>query len=255
VPCVERAGAAESHPMPGPLEILCDDEDLIVVHKPSGLSVHRGLGAERDTVLTALRAQGLGALHPVHRLDRATSGVLVLGRSPDAARALGRAFAQGAVAKAYVALVRGTPPERTEVDYAIPCDEGGHKVDARTVIERIATVLIAASTLREAHYSLVRAWPETGRFHQVRRHLKHLGHPVVGDANYGRSEHNRLCRACFGLSRLALHAARISLPHPRHGGRVHWLASLPEDLAQPLGRMGFSGELLRNIAQLARSLE
>ena len=218
--------------------ILYQDEVLLAVLKPSGLLVHRGLGADRDTLLGRLGRLGLGPLHPVHRLDRGTSGVLLLARTPEAARRLSAAWSEGRCRKRYLALVRGQPPAQATIDHPIAVDEAGPKVDAVTTIETLATVTVAGSPLREARYSFVRAQTAPGRFHQVRRHLKHLGHPVVGDANYGRSEHNRLCAERFGLRRLALHALSLELPHPRDGRGVRIVAPIPDDLGLPLGAMG-----------------
>ena len=223
--------------------ILHEDDTLLVVHKPSGLLVHRGLGTDRDTVMARLAQLVPGPLFLVHRLDRGTSGVLVLARTREAARLLSDSWSAGKCRKDYLALARGQPPPEALVDHPIPADEAGPRVAARTRIETLATVTIWGSPLREKRYSLVRATTEQGRFHQVRRHLKHLGHPVLGDANYGRSEHNRLCAERFGLRRLGLHALSIVLPHPYRGGPVRFVASLPEDLRMPLAAMGFALDL------------
>src|SRR5262249_44825629 len=156
---------------------------------------------------------------PVHRLDRGTSGVIVFARSSEAARTLHEAFERGAVDKRYVALVRGEPLPSVVVDHPLPRREGGPRVDASTEIETLwagdvdlAALGVAADPrLRPVQrYALVAARPKTGRLHQVRRHLKHVGHPVVGDANYGRGEHNRALAAAVGLTRLALHAQSIA---------------------------------------------
>jgi tRNA pseudouridine65 synthase len=107
----------------------------------------------------------------------------------------------------------------------------------------LQTVTVAfrdrAGVAREQRYALVEARPRTGRLHQVRRHLKHAGHPLVGDVNHGRVEHNRWCRDHYGLERLALHAAALSFDHPGTGARAHFQAPLPPDLLLPLRRMGF----------------
>jgi tRNA pseudouridine65 synthase len=231
------------------LTVLLDAGDVLVVGKPSGVPVHRGATSEGDTILARCRAAGLGRVHPVHRLDRGTSGALVLARTAEAARALGEAWTSDRVEKTYHALVRGAlpppsalgarAPEWMLVDHPIPADEGAPRVPARSRVRGLATIEVPASPLRERRYSLVEVRPETGRFHQVRRHLKHLGHPVIGDANYGRSEHNRLLAREIGLRRLALHASRISieLADPSRSFAVD--APLPDDLASPLARLGF----------------
>ena len=168
-------------------------------------------------------------VHPVHRLDRATSGVLVMALSPDAARALSAAWEAG-VRKRYVALVRGLAPEEGVVDHPVPRTEGGPRVPAVTWFRRLAAL--------EGPYSVVEAEPRTGRLHQIRRHMKHLSHPLIGDVNYGKGEHNRLFRERWGLRRLALHASAMVFPHPRTGAEVFVVAPPPDDLAGPLERLG-----------------
>lgn len=236
--------------MSGPLgevPVLFDDDDLLVVAKPGGVAVHRGMCREGPFLVDLLRAQLGTSPHPVHRLDRGTSGALLVAKHGASARALSGLFAHGDVEKSYVALVRGRPPASAFVDHALPNDEGGERVPAQTAVNRLASVRCDESPLRERSYSLVEAQPKTGRFHQVRRHLKHLGHPLIGDANYGRSEHNRWCRDRFGLSRLALHASRLRLPHPSTGEFIEVHAPLPRDLLEPLAAMGFGGAILEEL--------
>jgi tRNA pseudouridine65 synthase len=225
------------------VDIVYQDQSIVVVAKPAGLLVHRTDEApDRIAVLQLARdATGGAHLYPVHRLDRGASGVLVLARSSEAAAVLHQQFEDGRADKRYLAAVRGLPDESAVVDHPIPRREDGPRVPALTEIRRLATAttpLEAGDAEREQRYSLVEARPRSGRLHQIRRHLKHLGHPVLGDVNYGRSEHNRLCRERFGLVRLALHAASLSFDHPHTGERVHFEAPLPADLREPLERMG-----------------
>jgi tRNA pseudouridine65 synthase len=145
----------------------------------------------------------------------------------------------GRACKRYLVLVRGVPPDEGIVDHPIPRREGGPRVPARTAYRRLCTLVVAAGQ-REPRYSLCEARPHSGRLHQIRRHLKHLGHPVLGDASYGRAEHNHLCRDRYGLDRLALHAAALTLDHPTTGSPIHFAAPLPPDLRAPLERMGFA---------------
>jgi tRNA pseudouridine65 synthase len=228
-----------------PLVVLYQDGDLVVVAKPAGLLVHpTDQAPDRVTVVQLARAAvGVAALHPVHRLDRGASGVLLLARSPDAVAHLQRQLEQGLADKRYLAAVRGMPPESGTIDHPIPRREDGPRVPARTDYRRLAVVSVSldpGETLRESRYALVEARPRSGRLHQIRRHLKHLGHPVLGDVNHGRSEHNRRCRERFGLDRLALHAMSLTIDHPTSGERVTFEAPLPDDLRGPLNRMGFS---------------
>jgi tRNA pseudouridine65 synthase len=216
------------------LPLVHIDEDLLVVDKPAGLLVHRtGLDAhETDTVLERLRAQlgeeaSLG-LAPAHRLDKGTSGVLVLARHPDAARALGFAFEQGQVAKRYVALVRGWPAEQIDLDHPLARDPeqastGQPRLPARTLFLRLARVewpFAVDARHATSRYALVEARPLTGRRHQIRRHLKQLAHPIVGDSTHGKGPHNRAVADWLGLTRLWLHAQALVLSHPRDGRRL-----------------------------------
>ncbi|HEU4406430.1 MAG TPA: pseudouridine synthase [Polyangiaceae bacterium] len=213
------------------MKLLYRDEHLAVVDKPSGLLVHRGWGDDERVALTEARDL-LGAyLYPVHRLDRGTSGALAFALTEAAASALHRAFEGGGVEKRYLALVRGVAPAEGLVDHPIPRREGGPRVPARTAFR-----LVGASPVERC--SLVEARPETGRLHQVRRHLKHLNHPVLGDANYGKGALNRHYRDAFGLARLALHAASIAFAHPLTGAPLFVEAPVPPDLAGPLAALG-----------------
>jgi tRNA pseudouridine65 synthase len=216
------------------LEILFVDDHLIVVNKPSGLLVHRGWANDDDVALFRVRDM-LGAhVYPVHRLDRGTSGALLFARSREAAATLTASFESRQVDKRYLALVRGEPPASGTIDHPIPrsAEEsaGAPRVPAVTHYK-----LVARSTVDRC--SLVLALPETGRGHQVRRHLRHLGHPLVGDVNYGRGEINRRYRAEYGLHRLALHALDLAFEHPVTRARIAVTASMPDDLGLALERL------------------
>lgn len=209
--------------------LLHRDDRLAAFAKPSGLLVHRGWGDD-DTVAVDLARAAMGVrVHPAHRLDRATSGVLLFALDPECAAALGRAFEAGLVRKTYLALVRGVAPEEGVIDNPVPKTEGGPRVPAVTAFRR-----------RHAgeRWSLVEARPRTGRLHQIRRHLKHISHPIVGDVNYGKGDINRLFRERYDLRRLALHAAEIGFLHPFSGEEITIRAPLPPDLEDPFTKLG-----------------
>jgi tRNA pseudouridine65 synthase len=213
------------------VELLFVDSHLVVAHKPSGLLVHRGWDDDEDVAMFRVR-DALGShVFPVHRLDRGTSGALLFARSKEAASLLSRAFQDGRVQKQYVALVRGTPPEQGTVDYPIQKREDGPRVPAQTHFR-----LLRRSPVDRC--SLVLAEPETGRLHQIRLHLRHINHPLVGDVKHGSGVINRHYRSTYGLHRLALHAHRISFPHPVTGSRIDVIAPMPDDLAEPLALLG-----------------
>jgi tRNA pseudouridine65 synthase len=218
------------------LEILHQDEAIAVVNKPSGMLVHRGWDQDPIVAMTVVRDRLGRYVHPVHRLDRPTSGALVFALSREHAASLGEAFRERNVSKRYIALVRGIAPAEVLVDSPVPKKPKGPRFEAQTEIRRLEKF--------EERYSLVEARPLTGRLHQIRRHLAHLSHPIIGDVNYGDGRHNRLFRQRFGLWRLALHAFEIDIPHPLDGRRLVVRAAIPADLAEPLERMGFDVEAL-----------
>ncbi len=214
-----------AHP---PLQILWRDDDLVAVYKPAGWLVHRtGLDAgETRFVMQALRDQLGQRVYPVHRLDKGTCGVLVMALHADATRALSQSFEHHQVEKRYLALVRGHAPAHVLVDHALrPDDAPPHAPvqPARTLLRCLARVELAeASDARfpTTRAALVEAMPETGRRHQIRRHLKHIAHPILGDATHGKGPLNRWWAERLGLQRLWLHAWQLTLPHPATGQRL-----------------------------------
>lgn len=220
-----------------PLTILYRDDDLIAVCKPAGVLVHRTPidAHESRFLLQALRDQIGVPVHPVHRLDKGTSGVVIFALHTQAARRLGAAFRAGLVQKTYVAVVRGWAPLHQDVDYPLD-DRPERRARPRTIRSRpaftevrcLARIELAAAVGRyaTARYSLVACRPRTGRQHQIRRHLKHLRHPVIGDATYGDGAHNRFFRHTLGITRLLLAASEIRLPHPSTATEVEIVAPL-----------------------------
>jgi tRNA pseudouridine65 synthase len=218
-----------------PIDLIFVDDAVVVANKPSGLLVHRGWGDDDDVALFRVRDM-LGAhVHPVHRLDRGTSGALLFARTREAAATLGRALESGRIDKSYLALVRGTPPDDGIIDHAIPKSEDGERVAAVTRFRRLARSPVDRC-------SLVLAQPETGRLHQIRRHMHHISHPIVGDVKHGSGEINRHYRARYGLHRLALHARSIAFDHPTTGERVVAHAPVPEDLSRALAALGLAAD-------------
>lgn len=213
------------------LEILYQDEVLVAINKPSGLLVHKSPIDKRETrfALQMVRDQIGQYVYPIHRLDKPTSGVLLFALSKEVARAISEQFLTNTIQKEYVAVVRGYTPKEGSIDYDLKVildakadkDRSDNKrpQPAITEYQRIATVELPYSVSRYpvARYSWVRLSPKTGRKHQLRRHMKHLLHPIVGDTKYGRGEHNRLFRARFDSHRLLLHASRLSFTHPVTG--------------------------------------
>ncbi|HEU0033515.1 MAG TPA: pseudouridine synthase [Kofleriaceae bacterium] len=189
----------------------------MVVDKPSGIATHRGWADDDDALLQLARDAVNAYVYPVHRLDRGASGIVLFALDKDAARAFSDAWDQAD--KTYLAITRGHPPTIV-LDHAIPRAPGEERVPAVTAIRTLETF---------GRYALVEAKPRTGRLHQIRRHLKHLSCPLIGDVRYGKGEHNRIFRTEHGLHRLALHAARLAVPHP-DGGVLDVTCPLAGDL-------------------------
>jgi len=227
--------------MLNPLTEIYRDQWLLAVHKPAGLLVHRSPIDKHETEFALQYARALNGgeyVYPVHRLDRPTSGVLLFARDPETARLVGQAMMAGEVSKTYLAMVRGWAPESGVIDHPLReepedrrrKDEPQPVREALTHFRRLATTEIPVAIERypTSRYSLVELQPKTGRKHQLRRHMKHISHPIIGDANHGRGRHNRYFAERFGEGRLMLAATHLRFIHPVTGEPVT-LYSLPEN--------------------------
>ena len=200
--------------------ILHRDTRCVAVNKPSGLSTHRGWDDSDDALLQRVRDEVGMYVYPIHRIDRGASGIVLFALDKPAARAFTDAWMGGEADKRYLAITRGHPPDHVVLDHPIPRAPGEDRVAAMTEIWRHETF---------GRYALVEARPHTGRLHQIRRHLKHLACPLIGDVRYGKGEHNRIFRTQHGLHRLALHATKLTVPHP-DGGLLVVECPLADDL-------------------------
>ena len=233
------------------LPIVYRDDWLIAIHKHAGLLVHRSALDRHETrfALQMLRDQIGQPVYPVHRLDKGTSGVLLFALDREVSRALNSQFERGEVTKTYLAIVRGHPPEAGEIDHPLAriADEHAGIVasaaaqPALTRYRRLATVELphAVDRYPTSRYALLELQPLTGRWHQLRRHLKHISHPIIGDATHGKGRHNRLFQDLFGCQRLLLAATEMQLKHPVNGQVLRLQAGLAEDFAAVIGRLGW----------------
>jgi tRNA pseudouridine65 synthase len=221
---------------------------MVVVDKPSGLLVHRSPIDRHETrfALQIVRDQLGQRVHPVHRLDKPTSGALVLALDPASARQLSQAFAGGAVTKTYLALVRGWPPLAGTIERPLAAVEderiGPQSLEpraARTDFQRLATYELPVRVDRypTSRYALVRLQPRTGRRHQLRRHLAGDSHPILGDSTYGKGRHNRLFAARFGARRLLLACTRLEFLQTPAGTPLVVDAPLAADFAAVVAQL------------------
>jgi tRNA pseudouridine65 synthase len=230
------------------LALIHQDDQLLAVHKPAGLLVHRSaLDAHADSdVVTLLRAQTGAPVWPVHRLDKGTSGVLLLARDQASARTLGAVFAAGSsgqpgsqdvARKRYLALVRGWPADAGEIAQPLARDPelpstGQALLPALTrwrVLQRLALPVTTDPRHADTRIALLELQPLSGRRHQIRRHMKAMAHPLIGDATHGKGPLNRAIAAHIGHARLWLHALALTVPHPATGLALRfWAAPGPE---------------------------
>jgi 23S rRNA pseudouridine1911/1915/1917 synthase len=228
-------------PPPSALKELYSDDQLLVLDKPAGLPIHPTARYHHGTLVSQLKEKGIDAF-PAHRLDRETSGIVVCGRTLEASQRLMEAFSGGGVHKQYLAIVEGTPPDTYEVDapiaegtelirIAVRIDPSGKPARTKFVVER-----------RFGAFAVVRAFPQTGRQHQIRIHSREAGFPLVGDKMYGPDPgyFDRFSKHCLEeeaweklrLPRHALHAAQIGFQHPTLKKIVSFESPLPDDLAE-----------------------
>jgi tRNA pseudouridine65 synthase len=237
--------------------LIYRDEHIVAVDKPTGLLVHRSPIDRHETrfALQMVRNQVGQHVYPVHRLDKPTSGVLLFGLSSDIAREISEQFAAGTVHKQYLAVVRGYCPQEDVIDY--PLKEQLDKIadkhsrrdkpaqEAVTHLRRLATVEIPIAVDRypQTRYSLVELRPETGRRHQLRRHMKHIGHPIIGDAKHGKGVHNRFFREHYDCPRLLLISAGLEFTHPVSGEKIVLQAQLDAPFRRVITAFGWQQAL------------
>ncbi|MCU7984945.1 tRNA pseudouridine(65) synthase TruC [Shewanella oncorhynchi] len=246
------------------IEILYEDEHLVAIHKPAGLLVHRSYLARRERFFAMQLTRDLVGCHvfPVHRLDRPTSGVLLFAKSSEVANALCEQFASHTIEKQYLALVRGNMHESGILDYAlkVELDELGDKnadpnkaaQEAVTAYEPLLNTEIPYQSGRypTSRFALVRLSPKTGRKHQLRRHMAHLRHPIVGDTTHGDGKQNAFFREHFGINRLWLIAKKLTFTHPITQTRLSIETELESEWETVFAELGWDEATLSQQAEL-----
>lgn len=238
------------------LKIIFEDEWLIAVDKPAKLLVHPSwiTAADEPTMMGLLKQQcSVDKLHTIHRLDRATSGVILVGKNLAVSQDLQSQFVHRSINKTYLCMTRGWTELAGQIDYPlIPkrdkfadplAQENPEAKEAQTDFRRLATVELdyAVGRYPKSRYSLVETKPRTGRKHQIRRHMKHLLHPIVGDTKYGEGRHNRLFREEYNIDRMLLMAIELSFTHPVTGIRQTLRAPVSREVDTLFCQLGWSG--------------
>lgn len=236
------------------LDILYRDDYLVAINKPAGLLVHRSDIDRHETrfALQLLRDQIGRRVFPLHRLDKPTSGVLLFALDSESARTVGMQFERDEIHKRYLAIVRGWTPESGLIDHPLSrqFDNYGRRFNAKNPAEALPAVTayrrLACTELTEAvdryattRYSLIELQPKSGRQHQLRRHLKHIAHPIIGDANWGKGIHNRFFQQRFNCHRLLLACTKLQLQHPRTGDALSIAAPLDDSFTHVIYALGW----------------
>ncbi|MEG0931693.1 pseudouridine synthase [Algoriella sp.] len=224
------------------LEILYQDEYIIAINKPSGLLVHKSFYA-RDAKIFAIQElrNQIGGQHvyPIHRLDRKTSGVLLFALDKEALKIMNDRFATREVEKKYLAILRGWSPDELTIDYDLTNDDGV-KQNAITYFRRLqkAEIELEFNNHPTSRYSLVEAIPETGRMHQLRKHFKHILHPILGSRPHGCNKQNKLWLENFELKGMMLHAHQLVFNHPITNERITLNATINEEFEKVADILG-----------------
>jgi tRNA pseudouridine65 synthase len=236
------------------LEILYQDEHYVAINKPSGLLVHKSM-IDKDEIYFAmqmLRDQLGMYVYPLHRLDKPTSGVLLFALSSEAARVMSELFSVHAMEKRYIAIVRGYLEEEGIIEHALShkhdkmtdakAKEDKEPQEAMTHYKSLARVELphAIGKYAQTRYSLVELTPKTGRKHQLRRHMKHISHHILGDTKYGRGEHNSFVRQQYSCNRLMLHAMTLEVMHPYTKEKLEIVAPLDTTFIKMFEIFGWS---------------
>jgi tRNA pseudouridine65 synthase len=224
------------------LNILYRDEHLIAINKPHGLLVHRSpIAADAEEfALQLLRDQVGLKVNPAHRLDRATGGVLLFALSKEIEIAMQQQFSDNQVQKKYLAIVRGHTPDTEDIDYPLR-KENGALQEAFTAYKTInrAELQVPLGKHETSRYSLLEIEPASGRMHQIRKHLSHVNHPIIGDTTHGCNKQNKLFKEKWAMSTLLLHAAKLSFIHPVNNNEVDIIAPVNAEFNRIMNLMSW----------------
>lgn len=226
---------------PPRLIIIARDQSLIAINKPAGLLVHKSAidFHEQHNAQEILQRQITSEVFPAHRLDKPTSGVLLFALNKETASDLAQKFQNHEVYKDYIAIVRGHTDNTGSVDNPVRDKDAPKKPKKQAIthyqtLARI-TLPFAVDQYPEARYSLLKLRPESGRRHQLRQHMKHISHPIIGDTSYGKTVHNRFFKQQLQCARLLLHARGLQFTHPHNGEKISLSAAYDESFKRVIG--------------------
>ena len=233
------------------LDIIFEDDYLIAINKPNKLLVHHSHYSRniRETSLAQLVRKYLNAkVHPLHRLDRKTSGLILFAKDVESCKTLQEQFFSNEVKKSYTALVRGHVTENLVIDSPIKNDDSGEYQEAESHLSPIQTIEYKKGVVPypTSRYSMVKLSPITGRTHQLRKHMNKVAHPIIGDPKHGNRHHNHAFEEWFGHSNLYLHAHEIAFTHPQTSEKMMFSADFPDFWKRDLNELGFKTVLNNN---------
>jgi tRNA pseudouridine65 synthase len=224
-----------------PLSIIYQDSDLVAINKPHGLLVHRSvIAADTDIFAVQLLRDQLGQkVNPVHRLDRKTAGVLLFALNDEVNSLMQQQFQNGQVKKTYHAIVRGFTPDSGEIDYPLKREDGTVQ-DAFTSYKTLQRTEVPFPIGKHptSRYSLVELTPTTGRMHQLRKHMAHIFHPIIGDRPHGCNKQNRYFKENLAMTSMMLHAGKLEFVHPVSGCNLSINAPYCSDFQKLLPTLG-----------------
>ncbi|RLV58849.1 tRNA pseudouridine(65) synthase TruC [Parashewanella curva] len=255
---VTHLDEVELEETPPHIEVLFEDEHLVAIHKPAGLLVHRTYLSRKEKFFAMQMTRDLVGCHvfPVHRLDRPTSGVLLFAKSSKIANHLCKQFEEHCIEKYYLALVRGHVTQADRMDYALKEELDGiadkyadKDKEAQSAVTDYWPLLNAEIPYQSGRYStsryaLIKMQPHTGRKHQLRRHMAHFRHPIIGDTTHGDGKQNKFFRGFSGVNRLWLIAKKLIFTHPVTNERIEVEAELEKEWLEIFEQLGWNDETL-----------
>ena len=231
------------------LEIIFEDEYILCVNKPNNVLVHHAHlsrnVADEDSLLQLIEAQKALKVYPIHRLDRKTSGIILLAKHKEYIADFQSLFTNNTIQKTYYGVVRGFSPESKVIDSPVKGRDSKVHKDALTELKTLAkiTLNIPVKPYDSSRYSLVQLLPKTGRMHQLRVHMNKISHPLIGDAKYGDKNHDLMYENQFGFNNLFLHAGQLEFIHPFTNEKLVLKATFPKDWLSLFEKFNWSNPL------------